>query len=260
MLVMKIAAISDVHVKNSNDSKDKILISFLRDDFVKSADAIFLLGDIFDLMIGPHSQYFKRYQRYFDEIKFLISNGKKVYYIQGNHDFHLEKLYKTFFKINEQLDSSLFKIGPEFVLFDNGKSLHLSHGDDIEIENPSYQLFKKIVTSAPLTMYANNLMPYFLITKVGEFSSKTSRKRNLKRYSKEEDLTEVKEKFRRSVEVFYKKNPHDVYVCGHSHVKDLYMSDNGFIYINNGYAENSKTYMAIIDGHVSFRLIKELDS
>jgi UDP-2,3-diacylglucosamine hydrolase len=252
---VKISIISDVHVKHEDDQAMHLLLSFLRNPDVESSDAIFLLGDIFDLMIGPHSQYFSRFTSYFQEVKKLLEMNKKIYYIEGNHDFHIQKLYKKFFDVHKNLNKENFKMASEFTILDQGKRIYLSHGDNIEIENFNYRLFKGFVTSPPLSYYANNLMPYFLITLVGEKSSAASRKRNNARYSKESDLAPVKDKFRRSVELFNKKAPHEIFVCGHSHVKDYYISDKGFEYINNGYAQHSKTYISIENGHVGFKEI-----
>lgn len=250
---MKFSAISDVHVKTAGDPAEDLLLTFLRHPDVASSDVIFLLGDIFDLMIGPHSQYFVRYQAYFDEIKNLIKNGKHICYIEGNHDFHLKELYRKFFYINKDLDSSLFSMSPYFEFYDGGKKIYFAHGDDIELGNPGYKIFKSIVTSSPLRYYANYLMPHFLITAVGEYSAAASRKRNNKRYSTESDLAPVKDNFRLSVETFFKVCPRQVMVLGHSHVKDYYLSPSGFEYINNGYAQHSKTYISIIDGNVGFK-------
>jgi len=242
---MKFSAISDVHVKVSGDQAEELLLTFLRNPEVQSSDIIFLLGDIFDLMIGPHSQYFIRFQNYFNEIKLLISKGKRICYIQGNHDFHLQNLYKKFFVVHKELDSSLFCMAPYFEYNDGGKKIYLCHGDDIELNNASYKIFKAIVTSSPLSYYANYLMPHFLIKSVGEYSAEKSRKRNNKRYTTESDLTPVKLNFRESAEVLFRKKPINVIVCGHSHVKDYYQSPSGFEYVNNGYAQHSKTYISI---------------
>lgn len=252
---MKFAAISDVHVKIAGDQAEVLLLSFLRNPDVQSSDVIFLLGDIFDLMIGPHSQYFVRYQAYFDEIKNLIKTGKRICYVEGNHDFHIKELYRKFFLINSDLDASLFSVADKFEFFDADKKIYLAHGDDIELGNPSYKLFKTIVTSPPLQYYANNLMPHFLIKSIGEYSSEKSRKRNNQRYSTEADLTPVKDNFRLSVEVFFKNHPRQIIVLGHSHVKDHYQSPSGFEYINNGYAQHTKTYISIVDGDISFKQI-----
>jgi UDP-2,3-diacylglucosamine hydrolase len=254
---MKYAAISDVHVKKSGDDAEKLLLSFLNNSYVKECDGIFLLGDIFDLMIGPHSQYFSRFSNYFNILKRQLEAGQKIYYVEGNHDFHIKKLYRNFFKVYQHLSPHNFLMDKEFIIEDSGKKIHLSHGDDIEIENFNYRVFKNVVTSTPLTIYANHLMPYFLITKIGEKSSEISRKKNNKRYSTESDLGPVKDKFRRSAEEFYKKNKVDIIVCGHSHVKDYYRSDYGFEYINNGYAQHTKTYISIENGNVGFKNIIE---
>ena len=100
---MKFSAISDVHVKTSGDPAEVLLLSFLRNEDVQSSDIIFLLGDIFDLMIGPHSQYFVRFQNFFQEIRRLLLKGKKICYVEGNHDFHIKNLYKKFFQVNTEL-------------------------------------------------------------------------------------------------------------------------------------------------------------
>jgi UDP-2,3-diacylglucosamine hydrolase len=250
---MKVSAISDVHVKRSGDPAEQLLLSYLRNPDVQSSDIIFLLGDIFDLMIGPHSQYFLRFQNYFSELRNLLKNNKKIYYVEGNHDFHLKNLYAKFFSVHSDLDSSLFSMAPYFEIQDGNKKIHLSHGDDLELNNPNYKMYKKIVTSFPVTFYANHLMPHFLIKGLGEYSSERSRQRNNVRYSLESDLTEVKENFRASAEVYRAKNPVDIIVCGHSHVKDHYVSSSGFEYVNNGYAQHSKTYISIENGNISFK-------
>lgn len=252
---MKFCSISDVHVKKSGDDAEKLLLAFLRNSDVQSSDIIFLLGDIFDLMIGPHSQYFSRFSNYFEEIKLLIKNGKRICYVEGNHDFHIRELYKKFFFINSDLDSSLFSISSSFEFEDFGKTIYLSHGDDIELNNPSYKIFKRIVTSPPLRYYANNLMPHFLIKAVGEYSAEKSRKRNNKRYSTETDLSPVKDNFRLSTEFFFKKHPCQIIILGHSHVKDYYKSESGFEYANNGYAQHTKSYISIENGEIAFKPI-----
>lgn len=252
---MKFSAISDIHVKKSGDQAEVLLLEFLRNPDVQSSDVIFLLGDIFDLMIGPHSQYFVRFQNYFNEIQKLISNGKRICYVEGNHDFHIKNLYHKFFHVHQELDSTLFSMAPSFEFFDAGKRMVFCHGDDIELNNPGYKFYKSIVTSPPLRYYANKLMPHFLIKNIGEYSAEKSRRRNNKRYSLESDLLPVRDNFRDSAEVYYRKKAFQILVCGHSHVKDLYLSPSGFSYVNNGYAQHTKTYISIENGDISYKPI-----
>ncbi len=253
---MKIVAISDVHIKIPGDDAEKLIVKFFHHPDVQSADQIYLLGDIFDLVIGPHSQYFNRYQVFFAELAKLLRAGKKVYYVEGNHDFHLKNLFRNFFNVFRDIPRNNFELKQEFETVSGGKTIHLSHGDNIEIDNFSYKVFKFIVTSWPLTIFANYFMPYFLIKNVGETASKISRNRNNKRYNKEVDLTPVLQKFRTSYELFHKERPFDIYIAGHSHVKDDYFSTQGFEYVNNGYAQFTKTFILIEDGKVIFPSIE----
>lgn len=252
---MKLSIISDVHIKNPGDQAEVLLLSFLNNQEVLNSDGIVLLGDIFDLMVGPHSQYFARFSNYFETIKILIENNKKIFYVPGNHDFHLQQLYQNFFNAHKHLDSNLFQMREEFVIKDAGTSIYLAHGDDVEMGNFGQKLFKSIVTSPPLTLVANYLMPYFIITKAGEYSSEKSRNRNINRYLQDIDMTEVKENFRRSAEEYIKKHPHDIIVLGHSHVQDHYHFENKFQYVNNGYAQHTQTYISIENGIISFKKI-----
>lgn len=250
---MKFAAISDVHVKQSGDVGEKILLAFLSHPEVINADTIYLLGDIFDLMIGPHSHYFARFPDFFKKLEELIRIGKKVRYVEGNHDFHLKRLYHSFFRIHKHLDANLFEMAPEFNEVWNGKRIHLSHGDDIELGNHNYKRYKKIVTSPPLTFYANYLMPHFLIKSIGEFSSEKSRKRNIERYSSVVSLEPVRQNFRKSAIKIAEERDFQYVICGHSHVKDLYMdSHRDLVYANNGYAQNSQSFILFDHGTISF--------
>jgi UDP-2,3-diacylglucosamine hydrolase len=244
-----------VHIKSAGDPAEVLLLAFLRNPDVQSSDVIFLLGDIFDLMIGHQSQYFLRFPEYFEEIKKLIKKGKQICYVEGNHDFHIKELYKTFFNSNRDLDSTLFMIAPYFEFLDAEKIIYLAHGDDVELGNPSYRIWKTLVASKPLEYFANYLMPHFVIKGIGEYSSEKSRARNIVRYSTESDLSAIKENFRNSTDEFYKKKEYQIIVLGHSHAKDHYISSNGFEYVNNGYAQHSKTYISILDGNISFRSV-----
>ncbi len=242
---MKIAIISDVHVKSPGDDSESILLNFFEHGLQLGVTDFVLLGDIFDLMIGPHSQYFHRFSKIFQTIRQILSKNIKIYYVEGNHDFHLKKMFENFFKTFPELPKKNFQNGQEFTFFVGGKSIHMCHGDDVEIDNGGYRIYKKIVTSGPLTYYANYLMPYFLIKNIGEYASKQSRKKNNQRYLLEEDFTPIKFKFRKSFDLFHSKNNFDIFVAGHSHVRDIYCSPKGFLYLNNGYAPKSQSFIVL---------------
>lgn len=240
---MKLTAISDVHVKSPHDEADQLLCQFLDHPQVQSSDHIVLLGDIFDLMCGPHPQYLKSFSHIFKRMDDLIKLGKKVYFFEGNHDVHLGSLFKKYWKKGEIVPSQL-----PLVINVEGKSYYLSHGDEHEVQNVSYQKYKKTILSPPLKFFANHIMPYSVLNFIGERASRMSRKKGSKYFEAEG----VREKFRQGV-IETTGGKYHFILGGHSHVQDLYSipGSHGF-YINNGYALKTKTFILIEDHQVSF--------
>lgn len=240
---MKLTAISDVHVKRPHDQADKLLCSFLDHPEVQSSDQIALLGDIFDLMCGPHPQYLKDFAHLFDRMDKLLKQNKKVFFFEGNHDVHLDKLFRLRWPKGEMVPRQLPLI--EEV---DGKKYYLSHGDEHEVDNHSYQNYKRTILSPPLRFVANHIMPYAVLNFIGERASKMSRKKGSKLFDEEG----VKKRFRAGVEVTT-HGQYDFVLGGHSHVKDHYQLPNSKeIYLNNGYALRSQTFIKIENHQISF--------
>lgn len=238
---MKFVAISDVHIKHTHDEASHLLIKFFNHPETKSSDKVFLLGDIFDLMCGPHLSYFDRFQDVFGEIEKLILDGKEIHYTEGNHDLHLSKLFAKHPTLKK------IKIHKNPIQFEtDGKIFYLSHGDEHELENLAYHRYMSIINSAPLTFVANYIMPLAVLDWVGNRASKISRRKGARHF----DLEKVRHKFRSGVESKLQGKV-QVIIGGHSHVKDDYVSD-GIRYINNGYAQNSKTFISMKDGDINF--------
>jgi len=233
---MKIATISDVHVKNPGDKAEELLLKFLEHPLVLKADYVALLGDIFDLMCGPHGIYLEQFQEIFNALDKLQANGVKIIYVEGNHDVHLKKLFEKKWKNNELL------LTQTHVLLDDGKNrYYLSHGDDHEVDNVSYQRYKKVIFSSPLRFVANYLLPYSLLEFIGRKASQKSRKKGSERFNAEL----VRARFREGVSI---TNPQANFIIGgHSHVKDDYVLPSGAIYLNNGYALKEQVFI-YIDG------------
>lgn len=234
---MKIATISDIHVKNPHDYSDKLLQKFINHSFTQDSDYIFFLGDIFDLMCGPHDQYLEAYKHFFESLEILVKKNKKVFFVEGNHDVHLDKLFKKYFCFENITVSQ----NPIFLTLENKKYL-FSHGDEYDFDNLSYHRYKKFIFSPPLRFIANYVMPFALLNYMGQKASVISRKAGKKKF----DFERVKEKFRYGVEKICGQDELEIIVGGHSHVQDLYkMKNQKSIYINNGYIPVTKNFIAI---------------
>lgn len=241
---MKIAAISDVHIKAPADSADHLLCKFLDHELVRQADYVLLMGDIFDLMCGPHEEYLKLYSHIFEKMDQLAAQGKKIIFFEGNHDVHLKKLFEKKWKRREvELHQSAVTLDLD------GKKYYFSHGDEHETENHSYQRYKKFILSAPLRMVANHLMPYSVLEFLGKKASQLSRKKGSKIFRE----NDVREKFRAGVKKVTKLK-YDFVLGGHSHVQDMF-TEKGQTYMNNGYALRSKSFIFIDDHRPSFQTL-----
>lgn len=236
---MKIAAISDVHVKTPSDEADLLLQSFLNHPEVRSSDYILLLGDIYDLMVGPHETYLERFRSHFRALDEILSLGKKVYFFEGNHDVHLERLFRKKWK-NEQIVITQNPIIETI----GGKTYYFSHGDEHEVDNLSYHRYIRFIRSKPLKFVADFIMPYSVIHFLGERASRMSRKKGSRKF----DAEAVRAKFRSGVRTTT-KGDFDFVLGGHSHVKDDFiLPESRSRYLNNGYALNSKTFI-LIENH-----------
>ena len=236
---MKLAAISDVHIKRPNDEAYQLLLSFFNHPEVLTSDYILLLGDIFDLMVGPHEQYLNLFGEIFDVMGSLQRQGKRVYYFEGNHDVHLEKLFNKIWKEQEVVLS--YRPLVEEI---EGKTYYFSHGDEHEVENIGYHRYIRFIRSQPLKVVADYFMPYSVLNFFGERASKLSRKKGSRKF----DPEEVRSRFRSGV-MKITQGKYDFVLGGHSHVQDQYkFSDSETIYLNNGFAMRTKTFL-LIDNH-----------
>jgi UDP-2,3-diacylglucosamine hydrolase len=240
---MRIAAISDVHVKVPNDDADRLLTAFFMHPEVLAADYVFLLGDIYDLMCGPHREYVERFRHHFQAMEELLRRGKKVYFFEGNHDVHLEKLFREVWG-----NRGVVVTQRPAVLEISGKKYYVSHGDEHEVENQSYHRYIRFIRSRPLRFVAEHLMPFRVLNYFGNRASNMSRKKGAKRF----DAEGVRHTFREGVRKTT-KGEFDFVLGGHSHVKDLYqIPGTTSTYLNNGYALHTKTFICIRDHNVDF--------
>ncbi len=251
---MKISIISDIHVTDKEDVSFSLLLSFLNEQKKQCPDTIILLGDIFDVMAGYHKSYFEKYEEIFSSCAELISQGITIYYFEGNHDMHLEKLVaKAAIKFN--FDCTKFIVERKYkVISDNDNSLYFAHGDELEGDD-TYLSYKNIIHSSALKLFADYILPYKILELVAGSASKKSRGLNYQKYSSEEEKEKIKLRYRNiAKEVERDEGCHFIFL-GHSHYKDLYNSD-GMTYGNCGYVSATRSYLFYDNGEVNFVTIK----
>lgn len=135
--------IADAH---ENDKRDGLL-RFLR--LVEAGEIqtpqLFLMGDMFDLLVGEVEQTVQKHRAYIDLLE-QIALHVEVYYFEGNHDFCLQGIFKNVKVIPIAAQPSTF------LLPDNSKAL-LLHGD--KYGGLLHSFFTKIIRARALLRFLN---------------------------------------------------------------------------------------------------------
>ncbi|MFK7872361.1 MAG: UDP-2,3-diacylglucosamine diphosphatase [Oligoflexales bacterium] len=166
----ELAVISDVHIRDRDDAKiEKIssLFSWLEE---KGCKKVLLNGDIFDVFIGNF--YFQKYYYSFFQSLEQLSKSSQIIYLQGNHEFFLNKIpYQSYMKTALE-DVYIHKS-------ENHGNIYIAHGDHL---NPSrgYQILRKILRN-PITYFATKLLPGAMVRQICLGISDLSRHRNKNR-------------------------------------------------------------------------------
>lgn len=235
---MRLVTISDIHINTLNQEGLKCFESFCTHPLVRSSTHVALLGDIFDLMVGNHKKYDIRWRVVWDVLEQFCSEGKIVYFAEGNHDMHLEKLLEER-KIRWKNANHLIHIYDYLIVNLAGKRVHLSHGDELNKSDLPYLKYKKFIKKPWLGLVANHVMPLSVLDYLGEKASKQSRKYGSKKFNEKI----VRDSFRSGLSE-YSNQSIDIMIGGHSHVEDTF-SHEGIIYLNNGYPPKSRKFVVV---------------
>lgn len=167
---------SDVHLGAGDETfshrTEQRFVKWL-DKVAEDADAIFLVGDIFDFWFEYGRVIPKGFVRVLGKLAELTDRGVKIYFFIGNHDMwcrdYLEKEcgVKTFFK-------------PQHMTL-AGKEVFIAHGDNINVGNqPMLRLMNTCFRSRILRKLFSWCVHPDLALKFGQWWSGKSRKSHLK--------------------------------------------------------------------------------
>lgn len=111
--------IADAH-ENAHRKEFLRFLQSLENNEIKTPQ-LFLMGDIFDLLVGEVENCVKKYHLYILLLE-KLAQKIEIFYFEGNHDFCLEKifLHVKVIPIQEQ---------PLECIFENEKKAYLLHGD-----------------------------------------------------------------------------------------------------------------------------------
>jgi UDP-2,3-diacylglucosamine hydrolase len=231
--------LADTHLNISQPDKTARVIRFLKTQPPK-AD-IYILGDLFDLWIGPKSMELVDYKNIIKELRNLISAGMKIYFIPGNRDFQVGP---------EISNKTGIKILPEiFSLTLDSQKILLTHGDIFCTEDKSYQTYRRVSHTRIIKSVYQSL-PSRIGMGLG---------RKIRGYS--QDVVPQKSMISRnvidSVLKRYFNKGYDTIICGHIHKPQKREIVPGKTMITVGSWESKGSYVQYQDGR--FTLKEESD-
>ncbi|MAD50894.1 MAG: UDP-2,3-diacylglucosamine diphosphatase [Flavobacteriales bacterium] len=234
----KIYFASDLHLGVPNKEKslerERLFVQWLN-EIKADAEAIFLVGDIFDFWFEYKKAVPKGYVRLLGKLAEISDSGIPIHIFTGNHDMWL------FDYLEEEINATIYREPIEVSL--KGKRFFIGHGDGLGPGDKGYKIIKKIFENKICQWLFERIHPNLGIS-IAEYWSKKSRIANGQKdetyHGEKEWLTQFCKEKKKTIEV-------DYFVFGHRHLpleEDL--GDNTS-YINLGEWVNYNSY-AVFDG------------
>lgn len=217
--------------------REKRFVSWL-DEIKDQAEAIFLLGDLFDFWFEYKKVVPKGFVRTLGKLAEIKDAGVPIYFFVGNHDLWMQDYFK------KELNIPVFHSPKEFVI--NNKIFLIGHGDGLGPGDIGYKRMKKVFTFPFFKWLFKWLHPDIGI-QLGQYMSVKN-----KLISGDEDARFLGENNEWLVQYCKKKlteKHYDYFIFGHRHLPlEIALSKNS-TYINLGdwiqyftYGEFKKTF------------------
>ncbi len=242
----KIFFASDFHLGGSNKrvsrTRERKVISWLR-SIEAEAEAIFLVGDIFDFWFEYRHVVPKGFVRLFATLADFVEKGIDVHVFVGNHDLWMKEY------LTDELGIVVHHHPYEVQL--HSKKFFIAHGDGLGPGDHKYKVLKKIFTNR-LCQWLFSWVHPDLGMKLALFSSTKSRESQ-----EEPEYFLGKDKEWLLIYANYKlkkQSDIDCFVFGHRHLPlDVLLENKLSRYINLGDWINYCTYLEFDGVHLQLK-------
>ena len=202
--------------------REKKFVAWL--DVVKQdAEAIFLLGDLFDFWFEYKTVVPKGFVRVLGKLAEIRDAGIPIYFFVGNHDLWMDDYFE------KELNIPVYHQPKEFTI--NNKTFLIGHGDGLGPEDKGYKRMKKVFTF-PLFQWFFRWLHPDLGVKFGQYLSVKN-----KLISGDEDAKFLGEENEWLVQYCKRKletTHYDYFVFGHRHLPlEIKLQENS-TYFNLG--------------------------
>jgi len=217
-------------------NREKLVVQWL-DEISKDADAIYIVGDIFDFWFEYKEAIPKGFVRFQGKIAELTDKGIEIHFFTGNHDMWM------FGYLEKELGVTLHR--EPIVVEMNDKKLYVGHGDGLGPGDKGYKFIKKVFANRFFQWCFARLHPNFGIG-IANYFSKSSRAATGD--TDEKYLGEENEWLAIYAKEYLLKEHIDYFVFGHRHLPIVLKIDENSMYYNLGEWINYRTYGVLENG------------
>ena len=132
--------VADAHLTR-DDPEVEVFVRFLRETGPR-AFSIGILGDLFNLWFGNRKFGLPHHRQVLDAMEELKAKGVRLFYVEGNRDFYLRRTH---------LGRPFDEVAVDFHVEAFGeRRIWATHGDEINVDDRKYRLWKAFSKSAPV--------------------------------------------------------------------------------------------------------------
>lgn len=128
--------ISDLHLCPSRPAVNTLFFRFLADEAPR-ADALYILGDLFEYWIGDDDMASSLNAEVVTALRALSDTGTRVFFMHGNRDFLIGPAFAEAARLTLLPDPTVIEL--------HGQRVLLMHGDTLCTDDTDYQRFRAMV-------------------------------------------------------------------------------------------------------------------
>ena len=209
--------------------RERLIVTWL-DGIKPHAEALFLLGDVFDFWFEYKKAVPKGFVRFLGKIAEFTDEGIPVHFFTGNHDLWI------FDYLPKEVGVIIHHEPYEITL--KGKRFYMAHGDGLGPGDGTFKLLKKVFTNSLAQWLFGRLHPNLGIALAHKWSLSS---RNVHEIP-DDFRGEENEMLVQHARQLLKKKHFDYLIFGHRHVAIDYPLSQNSRYVNLGDWINHYTY------------------
>jgi len=244
----KIYFASDFHLgidaSTSSPEREKLVVEWLK-SVESNAEAIYLLGDLFDFWFEYREAVPRGFVRLLGQLASMRDAGIPIFVFTGNHDMWLFDYFK------KELDIDIIREPRQLTL--HGKKIFIGHGDGLGPGDRGYKFLKKVFANKICQWLFARIHPNTGIG-IAKFWSSRSRYAN---QDADRYVSKDREWLYGFAEDILKTAHYDYFIFGHRHLAiDLLLSNKVSRYVNTGEWMHQRSYAVLEAGELKLEFFK----